>query len=100
MAGMTEPNDGSGVSPAWTARVANASWGVSVAHVASASSRSVAGDQALGVALVGDQQRLRVAGEQLDGLADRILAGHRRERRLHHLGDLGVEQRRVRRRRA
>ena len=43
-----------------------------------------------------DEQRLLVADQQLDRLAHRILGRDRRERRLHHLGDLGVEQRRVR----
>ena len=42
-----------------------------------------------------DQQRLLVAHQQLDRLAHRVVGRHRRERRLHHLDDLGVEHRRV-----
>ena len=36
-----------------------------------------------------------IADQQLDGLAHRVVAGHRGERGLHDVDDLGLEQRRV-----
>jgi hypothetical protein len=62
MAGMTEPNDGSGSRPAWTAWWRSGSSGEGLQEVG-------AGDDPGGAAGVHDEQRLALAGEQLDGVA-------------------------------
>ena len=49
-----------------------------------------------GAAVAGDQQRLALADEQLDGLAHRVVGGDGGQRRLHDVDDLGAEQRGVR----
>src|SRR5262245_21134825 len=89
---MTEPYVGSASRPAWTARVRKS--------LMRASSRErleeVGPRQDPGrSALVGDQERLAVAYQQLDRLANGVAGRHRGEGRLHDVDDLGVEHRRV-----
>ena len=67
---MTDPYVGSGSRPAWTARVANS-------HRASASSRSARVTMPAARPSSVDQQRLALAGQQLDGLVDRVVGGDR-----------------------
>ena len=94
-AARTSRSGGSPGSPSRTSGPARAPRGRrgsakrrAVAHRASASSRSARVTMPAGRPSLGHQQRLAVAGQQLDRLAHRVVGRDGRERRLHHVDDL------------